>query len=302
MTMNQQHPDCHPAPFAEALPGLRDPRPGRLRQALAARAEAKSSLRARRAERLARIRDGMTVLVEDPGAADLPEPPAAPPRRAITGAHPRAEAAAAAPVPDEVIETPPRPEIAQASPPEIAAPSHSAEIAGPTRPGETIASPLRGAAPIPREIAEASAREEAGPDAGPEGAADDDPERDPERDIEALERFLAGLVGALEAEPVPQPARLDSAVVALDRAGGETGQGAGAAGGAEAGGLARLPGAGPGLIAALGRAGVADLVTLARLDPESLAVRLGPIGRLIDLETWIAIARAETADPAAAAG
>jgi hypothetical protein len=293
MTMNQQHPDGHlPGPLPGPLPGLRDPRPGRLREALAARAEAKSSLRARRAERLARIRDGMTALSADRGTADLPAPPATPSRRAIHGVDRRAAAAAAPDVPDE---------IAAPEPPKAAAPSPGAEaespplaeaVAEPAPWRETVASPLRGTAPIPREIAGAPDREEAAPRAGRMAAEGDDPERD----IEELERFLAGLVGALEADPVPQPARI-APVVALERTEKETGQ---EAAGAEDGGLARLPGAGPGLVAALVRAGVPDLAALARLDPGTLAARLGPIGRLIDLETWIAIARAETADPAAA--
>ena len=64
--------------------------------------------------------------------------------------------------------------------------------------------------------------------------------------------------------------------------------------------LGRLPGAGPGLVQALGRAGLARLADLARLEPEALAARLGPIGRLIPAAAWIAVARAETAAPDAA--
>jgi hypothetical protein len=299
MTMNQQHPDGHhpggAGPLPGPLPGLRDPRPGRLREALAARAEAKSSLRARRAERLARIRDGMTALSADRGTADLPAPPATPSRRTMPDADLRAEVTA----PPDVLAVPD--EIAAPEPPKAAAPSPGAgaespplaeAVAEPAPRRETVASPLRGAVPIPREIAGAPDREEAAPRAGRMAAEGDDPERD----IEELERFLAGLVGALEADPVPQPARI-APVVALERTEREIGQ---EAAGAEDGGLARLPGAGPGLVAALVRAGVPDLAALARLDPGTLAARLGPIGRLIDLETWIAIARAETAGPAAA--
>jgi hypothetical protein len=300
MTMNQQHPDGHhPGPFSGPLPGplpgLRDPRPGRLREALAARAEAKSSLRARRAERLARIRDGIAALSADRGPAGLPASPATPPRRTTPDADLRAEVTA----PPDVLAVPD--EITAPESPKAAAPSPGAEaespppgeaVAEPAPRRETVASPLRGAAPIPREIAGAPDREEAAPRAGRMAAEGDDPERD----IEELERFLAGLVGALEADPVPQPARI-APVVALERTEKETGQ---EAAGAEDGGLARLPGAGPGLVAALVRVGVPDLAALARLDPGTLAARLGPIGRLIDLETWIAIARAETAGPAAA--
>lgn len=56
-------------------------------------------------------------------------------------------------------------------------------------------------------------------------------------------------------------------------------------------GLGRLPGIGPGLIWALGRAGVADLAALATAEPEALAARLGPAGRLVPLRAWIAFAR-----------
>lgn len=64
--------------------------------------------------------------------------------------------------------------------------------------------------------------------------------------------------------------------------------------------LGKLPGAGPGLVQALGRAGLVRLADLARLEPEALAARLGPIGRLIPAAAWIAVARAETAAPDAA--
>ena len=65
--------------------------------------------------------------------------------------------------------------------------------------------------------------------------------------------------------------------------------------------LGKLPGAGPGLVQALGRAGLARLADLAPLEPEALAARLGPIGRLIPAAAWIAVARAETAAPDAEA-
>ena len=56
--------------------------------------------------------------------------------------------------------------------------------------------------------------------------------------------------------------------------------------------LDRLPGAGPGLVLALRRAGLARLADVAAVAPEELAARLGPIGRLIPAERWIAAARA----------
>ena len=56
--------------------------------------------------------------------------------------------------------------------------------------------------------------------------------------------------------------------------------------------LDRLPGAGPGLVLALRRAGLPRLADVAGLEPADLAARLGPVGRLIPAETWIAAARA----------
>jgi predicted flap endonuclease-1-like 5' DNA nuclease len=61
--------------------------------------------------------------------------------------------------------------------------------------------------------------------------------------------------------------------------------------------LDRLPGAGPGLVGALRRAGLARLADVAPLAPEALAARLGPIGRLVPAEAWVAAAR-EAGPPA----
>jgi hypothetical protein len=58
-----------------------------------------------------------------------------------------------------------------------------------------------------------------------------------------------------------------------------------------AGDLDRLPGVGPGLIWALERAGFERLADLAPLAPSELAARLGPLGRLVPAERWIAAAR-----------
>ena len=57
--------------------------------------------------------------------------------------------------------------------------------------------------------------------------------------------------------------------------------------------LERLDGVGPGLVWALRRAGIADLAGLAALEPEGLAARLGPLGRLVPARAWIAAARGE---------
>ena len=57
--------------------------------------------------------------------------------------------------------------------------------------------------------------------------------------------------------------------------------------------LERLEGVGPGLLWALHRAGIAALADLASLEPEGLAARLGPLGRLVPARAWIATARGE---------
>lgn len=115
------------------------------------------------------------------------------------------------------------------------------------------------------------------------------------RDLEAdaaLEDFLRALTGGVPPQPAPQPAapgeilhfhrpadRLEPAAV-------------------QASGLDQLPGAGPGLVWALGRAGLDSLAAIAPLAPEELADRLGPIGRLVPAERWVATARAAMAVPA----
>jgi predicted flap endonuclease-1-like 5' DNA nuclease len=55
--------------------------------------------------------------------------------------------------------------------------------------------------------------------------------------------------------------------------------------------LERLEGVGPGLLWLLRRAGIAALADLAALEPEALATRLGPVGRLVPARAWIAAAR-----------
>ena len=53
----------------------------------------------------------------------------------------------------------------------------------------------------------------------------------------------------------------------------------------------------PGWSAALRRAGLARLADIAPLAPEALAARLGPLGRLVPAEAWVAAAR-DAAPPA----
>jgi predicted flap endonuclease-1-like 5' DNA nuclease len=105
----------------------------------------------------------------------------------------------------------------------------------------------------------------------------------------ALEEFLRALTGGPET-PAAAPPAAPAAVLSFPR--GERAE--------PACDLRRLPGAGPGLVAALRRAGLDRLAALAPLAPEELALRLGPIGRLVPAAAWIAAARAAT-DPAPAA-
>jgi predicted flap endonuclease-1-like 5' DNA nuclease len=55
--------------------------------------------------------------------------------------------------------------------------------------------------------------------------------------------------------------------------------------------LELLDGVGPGLIWALRRAGIPDLASVAALEPEALAARLGPLGRLVPARAWVEAAR-----------
>ena len=84
--------------------------------------------------------------------------------------------------------------------------------------------------------------------------------------------------------PEPEAACPPRVARPLPEAEAETGPGTGA-------GLDGLRGLGPGLAWALGRAGIADLADLARLEPGELAARLGPSGRLVPARAWIAAAR-----------
>ena len=117
-------------------------------------------------------------------------------------------------------------------------------------------------------------------------AADDDAEA-------ALEEFLRALTGGggrrgrpRRPAPAPEPA----AVLHFQRPEAAPSR-------PRRDDLDRLPGAGPGLVGALERAGLARLADIAPLAPEALAARLGPIGRLVPAEAWIAAAR-EAAPPA----
>ena len=130
-----------------------------------------------------------------------------------------------------------------------------------------------------------------GPHSGPEGAAT--PAAVPssiEAAEAALEDFLRALTGdlpALPEGPPVEPGELLPFQRPFAMAGAVTVEGAAR----PAGDLDRLPGVGPGLIWALDRAGLRCLADLAPLAPAELAARLGPLGRLIPVERWIAAAR-----------
>jgi hypothetical protein len=96
---------------------------------------------------------------------------------------------------------------------------------------------------------------------------------DARSDDSALEEFLRALTGD---PPPPSPPAEPGAVLSFQRPSD----------------LDRLPGAGPGLVWALERAGIRRLADLAPLDPDALAARLGPIGRLVPAQAWIETARA----------
>lgn len=134
----------------------------------------------------------------------------------------------------------------------------------------------------------------------PAAASGKDGEEEAGEAESALEEFLRALSGA-SAEtavlrPAPAPAPEPGAILHFQRpdrpAEREPRPAEWPVPAAEAEGLERLPGAGPGLRWTLERAGLRSLAEVAALDPEELACRLGPIGRLVPVRAWIAAARA----------
>ena len=114
------------------------------------------------------------------------------------------------------------------------------------------------------------------------------PAADPADEAEAaLEEFLRALGAGRP--PAPPPAAAPGAVLAFqprpERAPEPLPERPAASD------LDGLPGAGPGLRWALERAGLRRLADLAPLAPADLAARLGPLGRLVPAEAWIAFAR-----------
>jgi hypothetical protein len=137
----------------------------------------------------------------------------------------------------------------------------------------------------PGRVVEGFAEAGAGLADNPEGDRGSEPD-DAIDSAEALEAFLRALTGD---RPAPPPhAAEPAAVLSFQRperpAERERSE--------DPGDLARLAGAGPGLIWALQRAGLRRLADLAPLGPEELVARLGPIGRLVPAEAWLATARA----------
>jgi predicted flap endonuclease-1-like 5' DNA nuclease len=108
--------------------------------------------------------------------------------------------------------------------------------------------------------------------------------RQPDDEAEtALREFLRALLP--EDAPAPEaPRPAAAAVLPFQRPAAHEAP-------AATGDLDRLSGVGPGLLEALRAAGLARLADVAALEAETLAARLGPIGRLVPAGAWIAEAR-----------
>jgi len=109
----------------------------------------------------------------------------------------------------------------------------------------------------------------------------------------ALEEFLRSLTQGLNGEAAPAASRAAGQPAGQSAAPGAVlpFQRPAEAGRAVPSDLERLQGVGPGLLWALRRAGIAALADLAALEPDALAARLGPLGRLVPAREWIAAAR-----------
>jgi hypothetical protein len=115
-----------------------------------------------------------------------------------------------------------------------------------------------------------------------------------ERDAaDALEEFLRsltrGLGGASPGASSGAAPPLPGEVLPFQRPAPPE-AGAGPLGGSD---LELLAGVGPGLVWALRRAGIPDLAGVAALEPEALAARLGPLGRLVPARAWVEAARGD---------
>lgn len=251
------------------------------RQTLAMRLAERNRQRALRAERLAKLR----TLGPDTEAAAIAEPvleEIAP--EAVPDLIPDLIPAASAPLPAGMAE-------------DAAAPVPTPGIVAEVTPETTVET----TAEITAEITTAAIPEPA-PEPGLEAAlpaapmaevlTGPGPARDRDADA-ALADFLRALTGGVPPAPAPLPAE-PGAILHFqrpaDRPDPET------AATLAASGLEQLPGAGPGLVWALGRAGLDSLAAIAPLAPAELAERLGPIGRLVPAERWVATARAAVPD------
>ena len=148
------------------------------------------------------------------------------------------------------------------------------------------------------------APEAAGPSAHRAHPAEPAPVRfvSPERDAAAaLEEFLRSLTQGLDGrQPSAQPGAQPSTpaageVLPFQRPASPDAPPEARASAADPdphGDLWRLAGVGPGLAWALRRAGIPDLASVAALEPEALAARLGPLGRLVPARAWVEAARA----------
>ena len=182
------------------------------------------------------------------------------------------------------------PEIAPGT---VPAGSHAVPPASPAVPRRTLAMRI---AERSRLRAERLARLAAAPHAGEAAAAPvgaDVPATSPEPDAAAaLEEFLRSLTRGLGAPPAPGAAAPAGEVLPFQRpAPPETGPAGSPAGIGPDCDLGRLAGVGPGLAWALRRAGIPDLAGVAALEPEALAARLGPLGRLVPARAWVEAAR-----------
>ena len=281
------------------------PAPGAVRRTLALRLAQRGRLRELRAERLARLRapapaPGGTV---PKGAAPPPEAPPAPALPASPSAPPAASLPASLATPPEAApagtagDVAPLPRRKVAEEDAVAALEEflralTGGLGDPLPPATALLpSPAEPAAVLPfqrRETADAAPERDRAAATGanprpvppdPTVTAEPFPAAPlPEPDAAPLAAALsaAGAPASPPASPPVMPSPMPSLMPAIT-------------------GLEQLPGAGPGLVWALGRAGVGSLGDLAALDPEALAERLGPIGRLVPAARWIAAARAAEA-------
>lgn len=143
----------------------------------------------------------------------------------------------------------------------------------------------RTAEPVPEAAPEPALEPPAAPPGPPAAISVIGSERDA---AAALEEFLRSLTQGLHGASPDAAPPLPGEVLPFHRPAPEAGAGLG--GGSD---LERLAGVGPGLVWVLRRAGIPDLASVAALEPEVLAARLGPLGRLVPARAWIEAARGD---------